>query len=129
MDSQKLNNIMYASGRVLLGIYFLLPGLGKIFTYSDNLLLLASKGVPLSVISLPLTILIEIGLGLFLIFGKYVRVSSFILFALTILINIFIHDFWNLSGDIQAHEAQNFYKNMGVAAGLLILATTKKVNY
>lgn len=129
MDSQKLNNIMYASGRVLLGIYFLLPGLGKIFTYSDNLILLASKGVPLSVISLPLTILIEIGLGLFLIFGKYVRVSSFILFALTILINIFIHDFWNLTGDIQAHEAQNFYKNMGVAAGLLILATTKKVNY
>tara|TARA_B110000014_G_scaffold112702_1_gene77322 strand:+ start:2554 stop:2943 length:390 start_codon:yes stop_codon:yes gene_type:complete len=129
MNSQKLNNIMYASGRVLLGIYFLLPGLGKIFTYSDNLILLASKGVPLSVISLPLTILIEIGLGFFLIFGKYVRVSSFILFALTILINIFIHDFWNLSGDIQAHEAQNFYKNMGVAAGLLILATTKKVNY
>ena len=129
MDSQKLNNIMYASGRVLLGIYFLLPGLGKIFTYSDNLILLASKGVPISVISLPLTILIEIGLGFFLIFGKYVRVSSFILFALTILINIFIHDFWNLSGDIQAHEAQNFYKNMGVAAGLLILATTKKVNY
>ena len=129
MDSQKFNNIMYASGRVLLGIYFLLPGLGKIFTYSDNLILLASKGVPLSVISLPLTILIEIGLGLFLIFGKYVSVSSFILFALTILINIFIHDFWNLSGDIQAHEAQNFYKNMGVAAGLLILATTKKVNY
>ena len=123
------NNIMYASGRVLLGIYFLLPGLGKIFTYSDNLILLASKGVPLSLISLPLTILIEIGLGLFLIFGKYVRVSSFISFALTILINIFIHDFWNLSGDIQAHEAQNFYKNMGVAAGLLILATTKKVNY
>ena len=126
MDSQKLNNILYASGRVLLGIYFLLPGLGKIFTYSDNLILLASKGVPLSVIPLPLTILIEIGLGLFLIFGKYVRVSSLILFALTILINIFIHDFWNLSGDIQAHEAQNFYKNMGVAAGLLILATTKK---
>jgi len=126
MDNQKLNNLFYAIGRALLGIYFLLPGLGKIFTYSDNLILLASKGVPLSVFSLPLTILIEISLGLFLIFGRYVRVSSIILFSLTILINIFIHDFWNLSGDIQAHEAQNFYKNMGVAAGLLILATTKK---
>ena len=129
MDNQKLNNLFYAIGRALLGIYFLLPGLGKIFTYSDNLILLASKGVPFSVFSLPLTILIEISLGLFLIFGRYVRVSSIILFSLTILINIFIHDFWNLSGDIQAHEAQNFYKNMGVAAGLLILATTKKINY
>ena len=126
MDNQKLNNLFYAIGRALLGIYFLLPGLGKIFTYSDNLILLASKGVPFSVFSLPLTILIEISLGLFLIFGRYVRVSSIILFSLTILINIYIHDFWNLSGDIQAHEAQNFYKNMGVAAGLLILATNKK---
>ena len=93
MDSQKLNNIMYASGRVLLGIYFLLPGLGKIFTYSDNLILLAAKGVPLSVISLPLTILIEIGFDLFLIFEKHKRVSSIIFFALIILINLFIHDF------------------------------------
>ena len=125
MDNQKLNNLFYAIGRALLGIYFLLPGLGKIFTYSDNLILLASKGVPFSVFSLPLTILIEISLGLFLIFGRYVRVSSIILFSLTILINIYIHDFWNLSGDIQAHEAQNFYKNMGVAAGLLVLASRK----
>jgi hypothetical protein len=29
---------------------------------------------------------------------------------------------------MQSHEAQNFYKNMGVAAGLLILASTAK-NY
>ena len=128
MDSVKLNNLIFALGRGLLGIYFLLPGLGKIFTYSDNLILLASKGVPFSIISLPLTILIEIGLGLFLIFGKYVQISSILLFILTILINVFIHDFWNLSGDIQAHEAQNFYKNMGVAAGLLVLASTKRAN-
>ena len=75
MDSVKLNNLIFALGRGLLGIYFLLPGLGKIFTYSDNLILLAAKGVPFSIISLPLTILIEIGLGLFLIFGKYVQLS------------------------------------------------------
>ena len=57
------------------------------------------------------------------------QISSILLFILTILINVFIHDFWNLSGDIQAHEAQNFYKNMGVAAGLLVLASTKRANH
>ena len=124
--NKKIDSLMFIIGRVVLGIYFLLPGLGKIYTYPDNLILLAAKGVPLPIISLPLTILIEIGLGFFLIFGKYVRISSIILFAITILINIFIHDFWNLSGVIQSHEAQNFYKNMGVAAGLLILASTAK---
>ena len=38
-----------------------------------------------------------------------------------------MHDFWNLAGDpSQAHEAQNFIKNMGIAAGFLILATKDK---
>ena len=125
-DSQKINSLMLVTGSSLLGIYFLLPGLGKIVTYSDNIILLTSKGVPLTIIALPLTIVLEIFLGLMLILGRYVKFSSIILFFLTILINAFIHDFWNLYGDIQSHEAQNFYKNMGVAAGLLILAATSK---
>ena len=124
--NQKIDSLMMVVGRVLLGIYFLLPGLGKILTYSDNIILLTSKGVPLTPIALPLTILIEVILGAMLIFDRYIKMSSMILFALTLLINIFIHDFWNLSGVIQSHEAQNFYKNMGVAAGLLILASTAK---
>ncbi len=124
--NQKIDSLMMVFGRVLLGIYFLLPGLGKILTYSDNIILLTSKGVPLTPIALPLTILIEVILGAMLIFDRYIKMSSMILFALTLLINIFIHDFWNLSGVMQSHEAQNFYKNIGVAAGLLILASTAK---
>ena len=124
--NQKIDSLMMIVGRVLLGIYFLLPGLGKMLTYSDNIILLTSKGVPLTQIALPLTILIEVILGAMLIFDRYIKMSSMILFALTLLINIFIHDFWNLSGVMQSHEAQNFYKNMGVAAGLLILASTAK---
>ena len=38
-----------------------------------------------------------------------------------------IHDFWMLAGDpSQAHEAQNFIKNLAIAAGLLVLATKDK---
>jgi putative oxidoreductase len=49
------------------------------------------------------------------------------LFGLTILINIFIHNFWALNGDpSQAHEMQNFVKNLAIAAGLLVLATKDK---
>ena len=49
------------------------------------------------------------------------------LFGLTILINVFIHNFWALTGDpSQAHETQNFVKNLAIAAGLLVLATKDK---
>jgi len=62
--------------------------------------------------------------GFFLIIGQNLRISSLLLVGLTIFINIFIHDFWNLTSDpSQAHEAQNFIKNLGIIAGLLVLAT------
>ena len=44
-----------------------------------------------------------------------------------IFINVFIHNFWTLHGDpAQAHELQNFIKNLAIAAGLLVLATKDK---
>jgi putative oxidoreductase len=45
-------------------------------------------------------------------------------FALmTILINFNLHDFWNTyEGVNPEREAQNFFKNLGIFAGLLLLA-------
>jgi len=35
---------------------------------------------------------------------------------------LFMHNFWNYpEGTDQAHEAQNFFKNMGIIAGLLLV--------
>jgi putative oxidoreductase len=42
---------------------------------------------------------------------------------LVLLINFNLHDFWNVYEGVSAkHESQNFYKNLGVFAGLLLLA-------
>jgi putative oxidoreductase len=83
--------------------------------------------VPLAELILPVTIALQIGLGLMLIFGKVVRISALLLFGMTILINLFIHNFWALQGDPSyAHELQNFVKNLGIAAGLLVLAGSDK---
>ena len=73
--------------------------------------------------SLSLVAIAQIFLGSFIIFGKYLRISSIGLAITTLLINFYIHDFWNLGGDPnQAHETQNFVKNLGILAGLLILS-------
>ena len=43
--------------------------------------------------------------------------------AMVVLINVNLHDFWNLYEGIDAeHEMQNFVKNLGIFAGLLLLA-------
>lgn len=124
---KKYDNYYFVLGRTLLGLYFIVPGMTKVADYQGYLDLMASKGVPLVEVLLPLTILIQVGAGLFLIAGKNLRVSALLLFGLTILINLFIHNFWALAGDPgQAHETQNFVKNLAIAAGLLVLATKDK---
>ena len=121
---KKLDNLFFIVGRSLLGLYFIAPGLSKVFNYASTLTLMKMKGVPFSTALLPVTIAIQLLGGIFLVLGKNLRLTAFILFGLTIFINIFIHNFWTSHGDpSQAHEIQNFIKNLAIAAGLLILAT------
>jgi len=55
--------------------------------------------------------------------GKYVSLSALVLAAVTLLINLYIHDFWNMAGEAnQDHETQNFVKNLAILAGLLVLS-------
>ena len=124
---KKFDNLYLIIGRSLLGLYFIVPGLGKIFDFMATLSLMKLKGVPFSSVLLPLTIAIQLLGGVFLILCHHLRQTSITLFGLTILINIYIHDFWTLANDPSyAHEMQNFVKNLAIAAGLLVLATKDK---
>jgi putative oxidoreductase len=80
-------------------------------------------GVPLALPVLLLTIPLQVGAGLALIFNRQVRTAAFVLAGMTLLINVFMHDFWNdYPGGNPQHELQNFIKNLGIFAGLLLLA-------
>ena len=116
-------------GRVLLGLYFFLPGISKVPTYEFTAEYMALHSIPLVSILLPFTIVLQLVLGITLIIGFRIRESSLILAALTIFINIGVHDFWNEYPNTDAgHETQNFVKNLGIFAGLLVLSATHKVN-
>ena len=128
LNIQKIDSSSFLIGRVILGLYFFVFGFGKVFTYQDVESLMLLKQVPLVVLTLPLTIAIQTIFGLLIIFGKYLRLSGLVLFILTLLINYYIHNFWDLAGDpSQAHKMQNFIKNTAIAGGLLILSTQKNI--
>ena len=117
---------MFSIGRILIGIYFLLPGIAKVFLFSANLEVVIAKEVPFPIFSLSVVAMAQIIYGSYIIFGRHLRISSIALAITTLLINFYIHDFWNLTGDpSQAHETQNFVKNIGILAGLLILSKEK----
>lgn len=110
------------AGRILLGLYFIAPGLTKITNYDGMASYMELHNVPFIGLLLPLTIVLQIGLGAALIAGYKGRLSAFILAGLTLVISIAMHHFWDLeAGANQAHEMQNFIKNMGIMAGLLMV--------
>ena len=123
-----MEKIFITVGRVLLGLYFLLPGISKIPTYAGTTEYMLLHNIPLASILLPVTIVLQVGLGAILIIGYRIKESALILAALTILINIGMHDFWNEYPNTDAgHETQNFVKNLAIFAGLLVLSATDRV--
>jgi len=121
-----LSRPMEVTGRVLLGLYFLIPGLTKVTGFAGTLAYMELHGVPLALPVLLLTIPLQVGGGLALMANWNARTAAFVLAGMTLLINVFMHDFWNdYPGGNPQHELQNFIKNLGIFAGLLLLAGRK----
>lgn len=116
------------AGRALLGLYFIVPGLTKVFQFSDMSAYMALHGVPLVPVLLVITIILQVGGGSCLAIGYRARVMAFLLAGLTLLISLFMHDFWNTyEGGDSAHEMQNFIKNLAIMAGLMFVAGSPTV--
>ena len=127
----KAGDILLLSGRTIVGFYFLLPGaIAKIFNYEFMYNYMLDHNVPFTHVALVLTIVIQFICSIAIIIGFYSKVSAFLLALLTIIINYYMHDFWNMtSGMEQDHELQNFVKNLGIIAGLLILSGSNPGKY
>ncbi len=116
-------NLTVTAGRVLLGIYFILPGINKITNFDGNSNYMAEHGMVFIPFFLVLTIIIQVGGGLSLVAGYQTKFIAFILAGLTLVISIVMHDFWTMEPGLQtSHETQNFIKNLAIMAGLMVAA-------
>lgn len=97
--------------RVLMAYIFLVAGWGKISAYNATVGYMESMGVPGAL--LPLTILVEFGGGLALLFGFQARFAAFGLGLFSIITAFIFHD--------GAQDSINFMKNFAMAGGLFFL--------
>ena len=97
--------------RVLMAYIFVVAGWGKISAYSATVGYMESMGVPGAL--LPLTILVEFGGGLALLFGFQARFAAFGLGLFSMITAFIFHD--------GAQDSINFMKNFAMAGGLFFL--------
>ena len=111
------------AGRILLGVYFLIPGITKVTNFQDTADYMRDHAMIFVPFFLVLTIIVQLAGAAMLITGYRVAATAFILAGLTLVISLAMHDFWNVEAGIQqAHETQNFVKNLAIMAGLMALA-------
>ena len=112
------------AGRVLLGLYFLIPGLMKAAGPEETLAYMESHAIPFTVPLMWFATFVSIAGGLALIAGRHVRLVAYGFVIYILLVNFMLHDFWTMGEHVAQHEGQNFFKNLGILAGLLVLAGT-----
>ena len=116
-------SLLMTVGRVLLALYFLLPGIGKFTAWETHVALMETHSMIMVPVLLAIAGVVQVIGSICLLFNKQVVICSIAFAFLVLLINFNLHDFWNVYEGVSAkHESQNFYKNLGVFAGLLLLA-------
>ena len=110
----KLQDTALLVARILMPILFIVAGWGKINGYTATAGYMTSMGVPS--FFLPLTILLEFGGGLAILFGFFTRTTALITAIFTILTAVIFHtDF------AQGVNQMMFMKNLSIAGGFFVL--------
>ena len=119
---RRLATLLLGVGRVLLALYFLLPGVMKFLAWDMHVALMTKHDMPFIPFLLATAGVFQIVAALALIVNRYTAIFAFLLAGLVLLININLHDFWNFENLERAHEQQNFVKNLAIFGGLLVLS-------
>lgn len=114
---KKFEDAGFLIARILMPVLFIVAGWGKITGYAGTQQYMESMGVP--GFFLPLTILLEFGGGLAILFGFLTRFTAIVTVIFTLLTALLFHSDASVAGN-----SINFMKNMSIAGGYLLLFIT-----
>ena len=110
-------------GRIFLALYFLIPGISKFISWDSSVALMEAHNMKMIPVLLAIAGTAQVIGSISLLLNKHVVICALGFAFMTILINFNLHDFWNTYEGVNPdRELQNFYKNLGIFAGLLLLA-------
>lgn len=126
---QQQRNEIILLARVLLMILFLISGWSKLTGFSGTVAYLGSLGAPLPMVAASIAVLMEVGAAILLVIGFYTRPVAFF-YALFVLGTALIgHHYWTMVDPERAANMTQFYKNLSIMGGLLLLGVTGPGKY
>lgn len=138
-----MNALATLLGRLMLAAVFIWAGWGKLDGFSSAFVylkqgdifaiwgkipglaataqMIASKGLPMPNLLAAAAIVVELIGGFMIAIGWKTRLAAFAILAFIIVVSLFFHNFWLMSGQEAHLNTIMFLKNMGLAGGMLYL--------
>ncbi|CAG8868716.1 Inner membrane protein YphA [Pseudomonas fluorescens] len=122
-------DVIILIARVFMMILFISAGWGKLTAFDGTVGYLASLGAPAPTLAAVVAVIMELVVGILLVLGFYTRPLA-LLFALFVIGTALIgHPFWNMVDPERSANTVQFFKNLSIVGGLLLLAVTGAGRY
>jgi putative oxidoreductase len=115
--------------RIALSAIFLVSGYMKLSNPAGAIGYMSSAGVPDPNTLVYVAGLAEILGGLAILFGFLTRIGALGLIAFLVVANLYFHDFWNLEGAAREAQMVQLMKDLCIAGGLLLIASSGAGQY
>lgn len=115
--------------RILLIVLFVVFGWSKLTDYSGTVGYMAHTGAPLPSLAALVAIVVEVFVALAVALGVWTRPLALLMALYTLGTALIGHPFWSMEGAARYANAINFYKNVSIIGGLLLLYVTGPGRY
>jgi putative oxidoreductase len=109
-------------GRLMIAAIFIFSGITKATAFAGTAGYIASKGLPVPDILAGLTIALEVGGGILIVFGFFTRWVALLFAIFCVATAVIFHNFWGVPPEQMSLQRTQFLKNIAIAGGFLFLA-------
>ena len=115
--------------RILLIVLFVVFGWSKFTDYAGTVGYMTQAGAPMPSVAALVAIVVEVFVALAVALGVWTRPLALLLALYTLGTALIAHHFWTMEGAARSANAINFYKNVSIIGGFLLLYVTGPGRY
>ena len=115
--------------RFLLVLLFIIFGWDKLTDYHGTVAYMQMTGAPIPALSAVIAIIMEFIVGLAIFLGLFARPLAVLLALYTLATAYIGHHYWTMTGMARFEAEINFFKNISITGGFLLLYVTGPGKY
>jgi putative oxidoreductase len=124
-----VNDAVILAARLFLATLFLIFGWRKLRDYSGTVSQMVQDGLPMPVLAAAVATFMELPVAFVVAVGALTRPSAVLMALYTLGTSLIEHRYWTMKGADRLASLENFYKNLSIMGGFLLLYITGAGKY